>query len=85
MEKRKVRFQHDAQSALLWLMSNRTERLYDEFGTSVIHSNHGNIIEMCSVYCFDNEDGLPDWDDDYEHLSYEDFIKIFNEHTLESI
>ena len=84
--KRTVKFQKgDAQSALLWLMSNRDGRLYDEFGTCIYHAPHGNMIEISSTYCYENENGEPEWDDDYNQLTYEDFVKTFNEHTLESI
>ena len=85
-QKRTVKFQPgEAQSALLWLMSNRGERLYDEFGTCIVHSSNSNIIEISSTYYYENEDGEPEWDDDYEQLTYEDFVKVYNEHTLESI
>ena len=85
-KKRTVKFQKgDAQSALLWLMSNRGERLYDEFGTCIVHSSNGNIIEISSTYYYENEDGEPEWDEDYDQLTYEDFIKTFNEHTMQSI
>ena len=84
--KRKVKFQKgDAQSALLWLMSNRDERLYDDFGTCVVHSSNGNTIEISSAYYYENEDGEPEWDEDYDLLTYEDFVEAYNEHTLESI
>ena len=84
--KRKVKFQKgDAQSALLWLMSNMDGRLYDEFGTCIVHSSNGNTIEISSAYYYENEDGEPEWDDDYDQLTYEDFVKTFNEHTMQSI
>lgn len=85
-KKRTVKFQKgDAQSALLWLMSNRGERLYDEFGTCIVHSSNGNTIEISSAYYYENEDGEPEWGEDFDSLSYEDFVKTFDEHTLESI
>jgi hypothetical protein len=84
--KRKVKFQKgDAQSALLWLMSNSGEHLYDEFGTCIVHSSIGNTIEISSAYYYENEDGEPEWGEDFDSLSYEDFVKTFNEHTLETI
>ena len=84
--KRKVKFQKgDAQSALLWLMSNSGEHLYDEFGTCIVHSSIGNTIEISSAYYYENEDGEPEWGEDFDSLSYEDFVEAYNEHTLESI
>ena len=83
---RTVKFQKcEAQSALLWLMSNRDGRLYDEFGTCIVHSSNGNTIEISSAYYYENEDGEPEWDEDYDQLTYEDFVKTFNEHTMQSI
>ena len=86
-QKRMVKFQKgDAQSALLWLMSNRGKCLYDEYGNYVVHPlNTSNVIEEYQPYAYETDDGMTDWDEDFDSLSYEDFIKVYNEHTLESI
>ena len=86
-KKRTVKFQKgDAQSALLWLMSNRGKCLYDEYGNYVVHPlNTSNIIEEYQPYAYETEDGMTDWDEDFNRLSYEDFVEVYNEHTLESI
>ena len=86
MEKRNVKFQKgDAQSALLWLMSNRGHKLYDEYGNYVIHPiNQNNVIEEYLPYSYEDEDGVPVWDEDMNRLDYEDFIEVYNRHVLES-
>lgn len=86
-QKRIVKFQKgEAQSALLWLMSNRSKNLYDKFGNYVVHPvNANNVIEEYQPYAYETEDGMTDWDEDFDRLSYEDFVKVYNEHTLESI
>ena len=86
MEKRNVKFQKgDAQSALLWLMSNRGHKLHDECGNYVIHPvERNNIIEEYITYSYKDEDGLAVWDEDMSRLNYEDFIEIYNQHVLES-
>lgn len=80
MEKRKVRFENDSQSALLWLMSNRGEKLFDEYGKWCVHRYDSNTIDVCWISDEDEDAGT----EEYETMSYDEFIEEFKDEVLVS-
>ena len=84
MEKRKVRFENDSQSALLWLMANRGEKLFDEYGKWCVHRYDSNTIDVCWISDDDRDASSDAGDEDFETMSYEEFIEEFKDEILVS-
>lgn len=86
MEKRHVRFE-DPQDALLWLMANRTDKLYDPSGDYVMHGA-GNTIEyyeLIPIPTLDDPDAeLATYEEDLDIIDYEEFLKMFKNVPLEN-
>ena len=71
METRYYIFKNDPQSALLWMMSHVYKPLTDVKGHTITYS-YGNILEYVH-------------DDNIESISFDDFMKLFENSTLQYI